>query len=362
MPFQAMAEDTNLAVNEVNSGTVEKDVFSYNLTNGVMTWTFHQDNSSLTIENGICVVDGNPLSFDISAKLFDKNSEGNEATDFLAEWMNNTTIEQIIFSDNVRQLDTQLFSTWFFRDSYQILMGNQMEYIGHDAFNSYVQIETLTLPTSLQQIGENAFNNCENLTDVTVLSNDVILDNSGIGYNCGKPLDNMIIRGYRNSPAETYANKNGFTFIALDKQPTTTTTTELTTTTTTTTKTPTTTVTIDESKTNSTTDATITTDSSTTEETTTTTTEPTTTTTVTTQKTLETNTEQTTEPPTTGIGDSVTTETSTVPPTTTTGTETTLPQTGYSKWYHVAAVLAVCMIGIGSAMIISSGTLKKKRR
>ncbi len=334
IPFQVRAEDNILAVNEVNSGIVEKDVFSYNLTNDVMTWTFHQDNSSLTIENGICVVDGNTPSFDIFAGLFDKNSEGNEATDFLTEWMNNTTIEQIIFSDNVRQLDTQLFSTWFFRDSYQILMGNQMEYIGHDAFNSYVQLETLTLPTSLQQIGENAFSNCENLTDVTVLSNDVILDNSGIGYNCGKPLDNMIIRGYRNSPVENYANENGFTFIALDEQPTTTTTTESTTITTTMT------VTTDETKNDSTTTTAITTaDIITTKETATK---------VTTTVTTEADTEQTTAP-------------TTVPPTTTVGTETTLPQTGYSKWYHAAAALAACVTGIGSVMIIGSSTLKKKR-
>lgn len=59
--------------------------------------------------------------------------------------MNNNLVEQIIFSDNIRQLDTQLFSTWFFRDSSQILLGNRMEYIGHDAFNSYAQTVSLSL-------------------------------------------------------------------------------------------------------------------------------------------------------------------------------------------------------------------------
>lgn len=145
VPFQATAEDTNLAVNEVNSGIAEKDVFSYNLTNGVMTWTFHQDNSIITIEDGNCIVDGDILSFDIFAGLFDENSEENETSDFLAEWMNNNPVEQIIFSDNIRQLDTQLFLTCFFRDSSQILLGNRMEYIGHDAFNSYAQTVSLSL-------------------------------------------------------------------------------------------------------------------------------------------------------------------------------------------------------------------------
>ncbi len=56
----------------------------------------------------------------------------------------------------------------------------------------------------------------------------------------------------------------------------------------------------------------------------------------------------------------------TIDPTTGTGTasdgeEVNLPQTGYSKWYHTAAALAACMIGIGGAMMVGSG-IKKKRR
>lgn len=86
----------------------------------------------------------------------------------------------------------------------------------------------------------------------------------------------------------------------------------------------------------------------------------TTTTTVTTTITAETNTEQTTEPPATDAGGSVTTETSTVPPTTTTGTETTLPQTGYSKWYQALIAAAMGMIGVGSTAIVKSGIFRKK--
>ena len=84
-----------------------------------------------------------------------------------------------------------------------------------------------------------------------------------------------------------------------------------------------------------------------------------TTTTVTTTE-VKPNTEQTTEPPTTGAGGSVTTETSTVPPTTTTGTETTLPQTGYSKWYQALIAAAMGMIGVGSTAIVRSGIFRKK--
>lgn len=86
------------------------------------------------------------------------------------------------------------------------------------------------------------------------------------------------------------------------------------------------------------------------------------TTTVTTDEiTTETDVQQTTVPTTTNTTGTNTTESSTAA-VTTTGTETTLPQTGYSKWYQVIAGLAVCMTGIGGAMVIGCGKLKKKKR
>ena len=246
-----------------------------------------------------------------------------------------------------------------------------VESIGILAFEECVNLSTVFLPDNIY-ICQDAFRNCESLKSITLLKgvqlqthyvNDInvltifgYVDEpvmKGSDATTSKKIEEFIIYGYFDSSAETYANENGFTFIALDEQPTTTTTTESTTTITTTTITPTTTVTTDESKTDSTTVMTIaTTDIVTTEETIT----------VTTTITVETNTEQTTESPTTDAEDSVSTETSAVPPTTTTGTETTLPQTGYSKWYHAAAALAVCMTGIGGSMVIGSGVLKKKRR
>ena len=48
--------------------------------------------------------------------------------------------------------------------------------------------------------------------------------------------------------------------------------------------------------------------------------------------------------------------------TTTTTDDTTLPQTGYSKWYHVVVILAACMTGTGAVMVIGSGALKRKQK
>ena len=59
---------------------------------------------------------------------------------------------------------------------------------------------------------------------------------------------------------------------------------------------------------------------------------------------------------------SETTTTETTPTITTTTGDTTLPQTGYSKWYHVVVVLAACMTGTGAIMVIGSGVLKRKQK
>lgn len=61
---------------------------------------------------------------------------------------------------------------------------------------------------------------------------------------------------------------------------------------------------------------------------------------------------------TTTITTTITNETNTEQ--TTTGTETTLPQTGYSKWYQALIAAAMGMIGVGSTAIVRSGIFRKK--
>ncbi len=237
-------------------------------------------------------------------------------------------------------------------------------------------LKELIVGDQVKCLRNNSLTGFKKLTEITILSKDVDISDSGIGFIFeGKKLENVTIKGYKNSTAETYANENGFTFIALDEQPTTTTTTEPIITTTTAS---TTIVSTDEIKTESTTDTTtisgtVTTDGITTvvvtetetdskPTTATTTKTDTEQTTATTTITTETDTEPTTMLTTTDTPGNITTESSTVTTVTTTGTDTTLPQTGYSKWYQVIARLAVCMTGIGGAMVIGFGKLKKKRK
>lgn len=180
---------------------------------------------------------------------------------------------------------------------------------------------------------------CYNLIDVTILSKDVNILNSGIGFaSTENKLENMIIKGYKNSTAETYANENGFTFIALD-EPTTTTETETTTTTITQQATESTEAVSEEITTS--TDITSTTTQH----------ETTTITKITETTTQSENTDITETNNTSEITNNTTTTTTTT--TTTPTTETDLPQTGMPYTKELEAFAVTFTLG-GTALILKS--------
>lgn len=62
------------------------------------------------------------------------------------------------------------------------------------------------------------------------------------------------------------------------------------------------------------------------------------------------------------IGSSSSNVNSTSTATTTVGSESTLPQTGYSKWYQALIAAAVGMIGVGSATVVKSDVFSKREQ
>ena len=204
-----------ISASETISGVVIQNEWEYELKDDIMTWTFLKDDSDIvmTIENGVCNVDGNIISINI----FDWNEPDNSESNFVFDWMNKNPIKEINFSDNVNKIDTLWFSTWYFYNATKISFGENIQSISNNAFVSS-EVQNIILPENLQQIGLDAFRWCYNLNDVTVLSQNIVLENSGIGFGDNdERLENMIIRGYQNSTAEVYANQNGFTFVALDE-------------------------------------------------------------------------------------------------------------------------------------------------
>lgn len=105
------------------------------------------------------------------------------------------------------------------------------------AFHINPDVEVIILPESLVTLKSEAIAGCDNVTSIIIPAGVQTIGSYALGYDyvelydeIGKKYSDFTIYGYMNTAAETYAIRNGFTFIALDEQPITTTTTEPTTT------------------------------------------------------------------------------------------------------------------------------------
>lgn len=97
--------------------------------------------------------------------------------------------------------------------------------VGEGAISS-AKLETITVPKSISVIEKDAFINCDNLYDVTVLNAKASLGEHCIGYRtlaAGRydttyPERQLGINGYTNSTAQKYADDNDIYFSALDTE------------------------------------------------------------------------------------------------------------------------------------------------
>jgi len=99
-----------------------------------------------------------------------------------------------------------------------ITLPETLKVIEHEAIVGCVNIKEITIPKSVESIGEKA------------LGYDAVIENGNLWLDF--KLEYFVIKGYKGTAAETYANENGFTFIALDESEVTTTVTTSTSTTT----------------------------------------------------------------------------------------------------------------------------------
>lgn len=159
-------------------------------------------------------------------------------------------LKSVTIDNNIKHIGDYAFSRCY--NLSDINISNNVTSIGKGAFQSTI-IQKIELPASLESIGEYAFNDCQNLQEVTISNKEVNINNRAF-YNCpelntvtipakvkeiGKNAfgyqgnifdeedyeygeENSIrdfkITGYSNTAAETYAKENGFEFISLGEQ------------------------------------------------------------------------------------------------------------------------------------------------
>ena len=86
-----------------------------------------------------------------------------------------------------------------------------VETIGSSAFYGCTSLSSITIPNSVTAIGGSAFEGCTSLSNITIPNSVTEIGFGYVVFEAG-----TIIKGSKNSYAETYAKEKGFNFIAID--------------------------------------------------------------------------------------------------------------------------------------------------
>lgn len=93
--------------------------------------------------------------------------------------------------------------------------------IGGGAFANCQGIKSITIPRSVGSILENTFFYCRNIEEITILDPDCYIHPQlGLKHKDDDDYDSGydgVIRGYKGSTAQEYAEANGYKFVALDE-------------------------------------------------------------------------------------------------------------------------------------------------
>ncbi len=181
------------------------------------------------LEN-IIVNSENTTYSDMDGVLFDKEQTN------LVRYPEGRTAANYIIPYGVTTIGNSAFKHCTFLTTVDI--PNSVTQMGWHVFQYCASLTSIVIPNSVTTIGASMFQNCTSLTDVTIPDSvTLILDRAfsnctslkkifipdsvmSLGFMFGKVFDgcdSLTIYGYAGTAAETYANENGFEFIALDK-------------------------------------------------------------------------------------------------------------------------------------------------
>ena len=132
---------------------------------------------------------------------------------------NCTSLSHITISDSVLEIEWNVFENCI--SLTQITIPDSVTKISECAFKNCTSLTHITIPDKVTVIEDDTFLNCTSLNVITISNSEAHISDSKIGYFVDSnglymKNENLIIKGYKGSTAEQYAQEHGFKFVPLD--------------------------------------------------------------------------------------------------------------------------------------------------
>lgn len=119
-------------------------------------------------------------------------------------------IKKVTFENGATYVNENLFYDAHLLET--VIMPDTVTEIGSQAFRHCFKLKSVKLPENLEKIGSYAFYDTR-LESISLPQSVGSIYASSIGYYNGMKVDNFTIYGYADTEAQTYANRDGFTFV-----------------------------------------------------------------------------------------------------------------------------------------------------
>ncbi|MGM9553117.1 MAG: leucine-rich repeat protein [Faecousia sp.] len=136
---------------------------------------------------------------------------------FLCDQNNYARVRSVKIGASVTEIKKRAFENCFDLNSVTYTGTSKLSAIESNAFTNCRSLPAISLPVGVDSVGYQAFYGCKKLAKIEVLNRNCTIDSNKDTLGVA---GTTTIYGNRNSTAQTYAEKNGYTFVAFTTETT----------------------------------------------------------------------------------------------------------------------------------------------